>query len=89
MRPPGERSRIAAQRAGELLDDFADLGVSRHPLAALTARVWSLRGWARVTDGYYVSLAEALEVPLLTTDLRLARAVRDREVVEVVDLDER
>lgn len=36
-----------------------------------------------------MSLAEALEVPLLTTDLRLARAVRAREVVEVVDLDER
>lgn len=43
-------------------------------------------GWPTT---YYVSLAEALQVPLLTTDLRLARAVRDREVVEVMDVDER
>ncbi len=81
--------RVTAQRAGELLDDFADLGISRHPLPPLTARVWSFRDWARVADAYYVCLAEALEVPLLTTDLRLVRAVRDREVVEVLDLDER
>ncbi|MPZ64667.1 MAG: PIN domain-containing protein [Pseudonocardiaceae bacterium] len=81
--------RLTARRADELLADFADLGISRHSLPPLTARVWSLRDWVRVADAYYVSLAEALEVPLLTTDLLLARAVRDREVVEVLDLDER
>ncbi|MQA14440.1 MAG: PIN domain-containing protein [Pseudonocardiaceae bacterium] len=80
---------VAAQRAGQLLDDFAEFGISRHPLPSLTARVWALRDWARVADAYYVSLAEALDAPLLTTDLRLARTVRDRDVVEVVDLDDR
>ncbi len=66
----------------------AAVGPAGH-LTSTGGPVWSLRDWARVADAYYVCLAEALGVPLLTTDLRLARAVRDRDVVEVLDLDER
>lgn len=37
-------------------------------------RVWQLRENVRTTDAYYVALAEALDVPLVTLDGRLARA---------------
>ena len=41
---------------------------------AFLHRVWELRGNVRTTDAFYVALAEALKVPLLTFDKRLSRA---------------
>jgi predicted nucleic acid-binding protein len=79
--------RLNATRLREFLADLAEFAVDRHRLPPLMGRVWSLRDWLRVSDGYYVSLAEALGAPLLTTDRRLARAVTDRRLVEVVDID--
>lgn len=77
---------LSGDRARDLFEDLAALDIERHPLPPLTAMVWSTRQWARVADGYYVALAAALRVPLLTTDRRLARAVRDRGVVDVIGL---
>jgi predicted nucleic acid-binding protein len=78
--------RLDADRLREFLADFAEFRIERHRLRPLMRRVWSLRDWLRVSDGYYVSLAEALDAPLLTTDRRLARAVTERGLVEVVDV---
>lgn len=69
-------------RAGALADDEASQAMS-DALAApvelvshllLGQRAWSLRRGLRITDAYYVALAEHLGAPLLTTDQRLARA---------------
>ncbi len=79
--------RLDADRLREFLADFAEFRIERHGLPPLMRRVWSLRDWLRVPDGYYVTLAEALDAPLLTTDRRLARAVTDRGLVTVVDPD--
>lgn len=79
--------RLDAVRLREFLADLAEFRIERHRLPPLMRRVWSLRDWVRVSDGYYVSLSEALDAPLLTTDRRLARAVTDRGLVEVVDVD--
>lgn len=48
--------------------------VRRHPLPRLTTRAWDLRHAITSSDAYYVALAEALGIPLVTTDRRLARA---------------
>jgi predicted nucleic acid-binding protein len=62
------------RRARLALADLAEIPMSRCPHAPLIARCWELRGNATPYDAAYVALAEALGVPLLTADTRLARA---------------
>jgi predicted nucleic acid-binding protein len=59
-----------AERAGQL----AALRVRRYPHVQLLDRVWELHPTVTVPDACFVALAEALDVPLVTTDLRLGRA---------------
>jgi len=68
--------------AGQLSDDAAALAhedllalpVEMFDYRPLARRVWELRSAVTAYDGCYVALAEALEAPLATLDLRLARA---------------
>jgi len=48
------------------------------------ARGWQLRDNVTAYDGAYVALAETLEVPLLTRDVRLSRATGIRCEVELL-----
>ena len=48
--------------------------IHRHLLHPLTAGAWARRHSLRLTDAYYVELADHLEASLITTDQRLARA---------------
>lgn len=69
------RGQLSAPRAQDLLTDFEDLRVERWPFAdALRRRAFALRENVSAYDAAYVALAEALECPLLTRDLRLARS---------------
>lgn len=69
-------------RAGELTDTDVETALSRlvrapltrHPLLNLTKGAWARRAAIRLTDALYVELAEQLDIPLITTDGRLARA---------------
>jgi predicted nucleic acid-binding protein len=78
-------------RAGELSVSDVDLGLarlaaiplSRHPLADLLKGTWARREGLRLVDGLYVELAARLDAPLLTTDLRLARAFPGAEAITV------
>lgn len=71
-------------RAGHLTEDGATRAVAdvvgapveRHSDAEFATTAWRLRGNLRVTDGLYVALAQELGLPFLTSDDRLARAVR-------------
>lgn len=66
-------------RGEAALNDFLDLPIARYPHAALLPEAWRLRENVSAYDALYVALAGALRedpVPLLTTDGRLARAVR-------------
>ncbi|HYY75109.1 MAG TPA: type II toxin-antitoxin system VapC family toxin [Gaiellaceae bacterium] len=65
---------VSARRAREALDDFAELMIVRYAAAPFITRVWELRHVMTPYDATYVALAEALGIPLLTTDERLARA---------------
>jgi predicted nucleic acid-binding protein len=70
----------------EMVTDFLDLPIERYPHTLLVPRVWELRHNFTAFDAAYVALAEALgeDVPLLTSDARLARAVRKHTRLEVL-----
>lgn len=54
--------------------DLTSLPVDLYPYAALGDRITELRDTLTTYDAWYVALAEALDVPLATCDLRLVRA---------------
>ena len=72
--------RLAA--AGEIADaaasaacaDLMDLRVELFPWLPFARRAWSLRRNVTPYDAWYAALAEELDVPLATLDLRLARS---------------
>ena len=74
-----ERRQLPAAQA---LERFFNLTIRRHDIQPLRDRIWQLRDNITPYDASYVALAEALEVPLVTRDLRLARAAEG--LVEVV-----
>ena len=75
------------ERGVEAIADLLDLPMARYPHDILLPRIWELRENFSPYDASYVALAEALTeqgVPLLTTDARLARAVRAHTAIEVL-----
>jgi predicted nucleic acid-binding protein len=66
--------RIVAERGHELLGDFVELGLIRHPHHPFLARIWELRDALSAYDAAYVALAESLDSPLVTHDSKLARS---------------
>ena len=78
------REAVSAERADEALWDLADLRLTRYPHAALLPRVWELRANMSVFDAAYVALAETLDVPLITTDARLARTPGHRAMIDLL-----
>ena len=76
--------QLDARRARLALDDLAALPVQRAPHTGLLGRCWELRDNATIYDASYVVLAELLDVPLVTSDRRLARAAGPRCTIEVI-----
>ena len=66
---------LTAARGFEALLDLADLAVERYPHRPFLPRIWQLRPNLTAYDACYVALAEALDAPLLTCDVRIAGAV--------------
>jgi predicted nucleic acid-binding protein len=60
--------------AEQALSFFTELRIQRYPMTPLLGRVWALRETLSAYDAAYVALAEALDLPLLTTDRRLGRS---------------
>ncbi|MGF1668626.1 MAG: type II toxin-antitoxin system VapC family toxin [Acidimicrobiia bacterium] len=54
--------------------DLLDIPMILYPYEPLAHRIWSLRANVTGYDAWYVALAEALDAPLATLDLRLAGA---------------
>jgi len=69
------RRELSPARAESALTDFDDLQIQRWPAGAeLRMRAFQLRDKVSAYDAAYVVLAEALDCPLLTRDVRLSRA---------------
>lgn len=78
------RGDLSAARAEDALTDFNDLEVQRWPSGdSLRRRVFQLRDNVSAYDAAYVVLAEALDCPLLTRDIRLAKASEHLVRIEV------
>lgn len=79
------RGQTTSEQAQRAVDDLEDLPVRRYPMVQLLPRIWALRGTLTPYDASYVALAEALDLPLATTDARLARTSGHLATVESFD----
>jgi predicted nucleic acid-binding protein len=65
---------LSADVAALAHGDLVRLRVDLFPYEPVAERVWTLRDNLTAHDAWYVALAEALELPLVTLDRRVARA---------------
>lgn len=65
---------MSTEATAAACDRLVRAPVNRHLLTDLVPDAWKLHGSLRLADALYVALGERLAVPVLTTDLRLARA---------------
>lgn len=77
------RGTLAKERGATALQDLENIKMARYPHVPLLRRIWDLRENVTAYDAAYVALAEALDVPLVTRDARLAQASGKRATVEL------
>jgi predicted nucleic acid-binding protein len=65
---------LTADRAQDVRADVADLAITRYAHEPFVDRIWALRDNLTAYDAAFVALSEALDVPLITCDARLAAA---------------
>ena len=68
--------KLDSARLDEAIDDFATLYIDRHLMTDVLGYMLELRDNFTVHDAAYLVLADALQVPLLTADEKLAGARR-------------
>ena len=76
------RDLVTDRQATIARDKFAKLPIQRYPHTALSNRIWELRHAITPYDASYIALAEALQIPFVTSDGRLARSTGHRATVE-------
>ena len=74
--------KLSADRAYDVRTDVEALAITRYGHEPLADRVWALRDNLTAYDAVFIALSEALEVPLITCDARLA-AARGTAMVEL------
>ena len=77
------RRQTTAPRASAAIGLLMALPIRRYSHGWLLPRAFELRDNATIYDGFYLSLAEALDVPLLTCDARLRDVPGCHATVEV------
>ena len=65
---------ITKQEANAAFEELMELKVELYEFDPFSERVWELRHNVTSYDGWYVALAEALNLPLATLDGRLVKA---------------
>jgi predicted nucleic acid-binding protein len=83
LRGIASRGADGAARAAAAFEDFKLLSINRYPHLLLLDRMWELRGHLTAYDAAFVALGEALDIPVITADSRLARAGGHGASVEV------
>lgn len=69
------RARTASPEMAALaLAELRDLRIAYYPFGPFAERTWELGTHVSSYDAWYVALAEVLDAPLVTLDLRLAKA---------------
>jgi predicted nucleic acid-binding protein len=76
---------VDASRAELALRHASELDLTRYDHLVLLPRIWALRDNLTAYDAAYVALAEALDAPLLTLDMRLATASRHNARIELIE----
>ena len=66
--------KTSEQEANAAYEDLMELEIELHSFHAFSERAWDLRHNVAIYDGWYVALAEALDLPLATLDDRLVKA---------------
>jgi predicted nucleic acid-binding protein len=84
LRAEVRAGEISARKARQVLADMMEMRLQRVSHHLLAERAWELRENLSFYDALYVALAEALEVPLLTLDSRLAKAPGVKAEIELV-----
>jgi predicted nucleic acid-binding protein len=79
-----QMKEISPARAHQALEDYQALLVERTAHQVLLGRIWQLRDSMTAYDAAYVALAEVLNAPLLTCDLKLARSHGHRARIELL-----
>ena len=79
------KSEIEPDRALEVFEDLADLGIMRYPHELLLTAIWSLRDNATAYDAAYLALAAELDAALLTCDTALKTIPGFSRRVTVID----
>ncbi len=79
-------ARKQNDRASDALGRFAGLPLRRIVHTGLLDRAWQLRHNFSFYDGLYVALAQQLDTPLVTLDVRLAKATAAATSIEVLTI---
>ena len=72
------QGHISSLEASSAFDQAHTLPVELHPFSPFARRVWELRSNLTAYDAWYVAIAESMDCPLATLDLRMARAAGTR-----------
>jgi predicted nucleic acid-binding protein len=75
---------VSADRAADAIADLADLDLHRHSHLDFLIRAWKLRENVTAYDAMYVALAEALDAPIVTCDMPLAKTAGHRARIEAI-----
>lgn len=74
LRRMEQRQRLSRVQAASAHEELLGMDVETFPFAPFARRVWELRASLRSYDAWYVALAESLDCPLATLDMKLSRA---------------
>lgn len=77
------RGDIPDVDAEEALRDIHRGAIARAPHRPPIPRIWELRHAVTAYDAAYIALAEAMDVPLVTTDAKLAGSHGHDAVIEL------
>jgi predicted nucleic acid-binding protein len=77
--------KLTPRQMARVINSYKALNVARHETLIMWERVRELNHNLSAYDAQYVALAEALDLPLVTCDARIARSGAGKCVVEVFD----